>query len=106
MLTRCSYGIRLALALRINGPSASKCFGPIASISVQLRQCTMDAAPKAPDKGEVGGSSPPRPTIILRSGPEFLPTTAQADQKSSMDATWPEPEASRASLVTSAAPSF
>lgn len=37
---------------------------------------------------------------------EFLPTTAQADQKSSMGATWPEPEASRASLVTSAAPSF
>jgi hypothetical protein len=44
-LTRWSYGIRLALALRINGPSASKCFGPIASISVQLQHSTMHIAP-------------------------------------------------------------
>jgi hypothetical protein len=62
------------------------------------------------DKGEVGGSSPPRPTInstlLIQILTEFLATTAQADQKSSMGATWPEPEASRVSLVTSAAPSF
>jgi hypothetical protein len=44
--------------------------------------------------------------LLTQTRTEFLPTTAQADQKSSMGATWPEPEASRASLVTSAAPSF
>jgi len=44
MLTRCSHGIRLARALRINGPSATKCFGPIASISVQLQHSTIHIA--------------------------------------------------------------
>jgi hypothetical protein len=44
--------------------------------------------------------------LLIQARTEFLPTTAQADQKSSMGAAWPETEASRASLVTSAAPSF
>jgi hypothetical protein len=43
---------------------------------------------------------------LARAGMEFLPTTTPADQKSSIGAAWPETEASRASLVTSAAPSF
>jgi hypothetical protein len=44
--------------------------------------------------------------LLIQARTEFLPTTAQADQKSSMGAAWRETEASRASLVTSAAPSF
>jgi hypothetical protein len=44
--------------------------------------------------------------LLIQTRMEFLPATAQAAQKSSMGAAWPEPEASRASLVTSAAPSF
>jgi hypothetical protein len=53
-----------SLALRINGPSASKCFGPnCIDFGPTTAMYYAYSTIKAPDKGEVGGSSPPRPTI-------------------------------------------
>jgi len=108
MLTRCSYGIQLALALRINGPSASKCSGRIALTSVQLQHSTIHyytySTINAPDKGEVGGSSPPRPTIQITSKYAAIltfPLSGNISQKTNLPTIcqlydWPDGTALRA----------
>jgi hypothetical protein len=64
MLTRCSYGIRLAFGIE---NQRTKCVKMFQSNCIDFSPTTTMyyaySTIKAPDRGEVGGSSPPRPTI-------------------------------------------
>src|SRR5258706_3163107 len=48
----------------------SQAFGREPNALPELCNCYAYSTIKAPDKGEVGGSSPPRPTIKIGSSPE------------------------------------